>query len=170
MSWPHISKHKVFFTTIHQSHRIHQNVTVTMSTGWNLTLLQTVYKISGHPGILTPKIAGGCSDFSTWLSTGLPCFTPVCTSIYGTDAQRFWRTTRFNGMGIRQIVMFFPLIYTLVTNHGSIGLQHLPHRREPGGRYFTPGSTVLAPRVSTSTVHCSTRNLFFVCKQGKTGS
>ena len=41
-------------------------------------------------------------------------YTPVCTSIYGTDAQIFWRTTRFNGMGIRGIAMFVPLIYTLL--------------------------------------------------------
>ena len=75
-----------------------------------------MYKISGHPGILTPKIAGGCPDISTWESAGLPSLTPVCTSIYGTDANRFWRTTRFNDMachmGIRRIAMFSPLIYT----------------------------------------------------------
>ena len=37
---------------------------------------KSVYKISGNPGILTPKIDGGLPDFSTWESAGLPCFTP----------------------------------------------------------------------------------------------
>ena len=66
-----------------------------------------VYKISGSPGILIPKIAGGCPDFSTWESAGLPCFTPICTSIYGMDAHRFWRTPRFIDMEIRRMPMFF---------------------------------------------------------------
>ena len=85
---------------------------LTLATGpWP----HTVYKISGHPGILTHKIAGGCQDFSTWESAGLPCFIPVCTSIYSTDAHRFWRTTRFNDIGIRRIAMFCPFIYTLTS-------------------------------------------------------
>ena len=71
-----------------------------------------VYKISGSPGILTPKIAGGLPDFLT-------CFTPVCTSIYGMDAHRFWQTPRFVDMEIRQMSMFLPLIYTLYSNSVS---------------------------------------------------
>ena len=58
-----------------------------------------VCKISGNLGILTSKIAGGLPDFSTWESARLPCSTPVCTSIYGTDAHRFWRTTRLMTWG-----------------------------------------------------------------------
>ena len=80
----------------------------------------TLSKISGHPGILTPKIVGGLPDFSTWESTGLPCFTPVCTSIYGTDAHMFWRTIRFIDMVISLIPMIFPpLICILHPNHRS---------------------------------------------------
>ena len=57
-------------------------------TSLSIQLRKPVYKISWHPGILTPKIAGGSPDFLTWESAGLPCFTPVCTSIYGTDMAR----------------------------------------------------------------------------------
>ena len=48
---------------------------------------RAVYKISGSPGILTPKIAGGLPDFSNWETATLPCFTLICTSIYDMDAQ-----------------------------------------------------------------------------------
>ena len=57
-----------------------------------------VCKISWLPKLLAE---GGLPDFSTWESAGLPCFIPVCTSIYGTDAHRFWRTTCTR--------LFFPL-------------------------------------------------------------
>ena len=75
--------------------------------------VRAVYKLSGSPGILTPKIAGGLPDFSTWASGRLPCFTPICTSIYGMDAHRCWRTPRFIDTEIRRMPMFFFLIYTL---------------------------------------------------------
>ena len=75
------------------------------------SLLFPGMKISVNSGILTPRIAGGLPDFSTWESAGLPCFTPICTSIYGTDAHRFWRTPIFINMEIRQMPRcpcFFP--------------------------------------------------------------
>ena len=71
-------------------------------------------RASGHPD---SQIAGGCPDFSTCESAGLQCFfTPVCTSIYGTDAHIFWQTTRFiDHMGIRWIAnchVFFLIVHT----------------------------------------------------------
>ena len=80
---------------------------------------QPVYKLSGSPGKMTPKIAGGLPDFSTWASARLLCFTTICTSIYGMDAHICWRTTRFIDMEIRRMPMFVFLIYTLFTTLGS---------------------------------------------------
>ena len=90
-----------------------------------------MYKISGHPGILTPKIVGG-------LNLGIrriAMFYTVClsTSIYGTDAHRFWRTTGFNDMVIRRIPTFSPLICTLAGRQTrQQGLMQLRQEYRPG--------------------------------------
>ena len=77
-----------------------------------------VYKISGSPGILTPKIADGLPDFSTWEYS--PDYHVLHLSVlrfmaWMPIAHRFWRTPRFIDMEIRWMPMVFFLIYTLYT-------------------------------------------------------
>ena len=89
-----------------------------------------VYKISGHQGILTPKIVGGLLDFSTWESARLPCFTPSVHRFMALspDAHRFSLTTRFNDMVIRWISTFVSLICTLI-----VGVTHKQRLRQKQG-------------------------------------